>query len=114
MKNNLLAPDLILPEVGNIPWKRVRRSDISPEIAQLHLQAFTSLDITLVPSIEMISQVFEIASALDCSVYDSLYVSVAVLWEARFVTADPKLYDTLIASRLKDCVIWIENIVIND
>ena len=111
-KNILLAPDLILPEVGNILWKRVRMSDLSLEIAQLHLVAFTSLDLTLVPSIEIISQAFEIASTLDCSVYDSLYVSVAILREARLVTADRKMYNTLIASRLKDFVIWIENIEI--
>lgn len=49
------------------------------------------------PSATFIEQAFAIASAFDRTVYDSLYVSVAVDLRAQLITADEKLANALAA-----------------
>lgn len=57
----------------------------------------------------LLTPAFELAVKLDRSVYDSLYLAVAVAEECAMVTADAKFHSVLAASPLANHVRWVED-----
>ena len=107
----LLAPDLLLPEMGNILWKRVMRSELSVQKAQVILQALESLPLTLRPASLLAENAMTIACGLKRSFYDSLYMALAVRTDCRLVTADRKLFEALKDTpTIKKHLLWIEDV----
>ena|SRR5688572_23920302 len=104
----LCAPDLIGPEVGNTLWKKVRRGEIERDEAGEILEAFGKVPIEIYPSNVLLPAAFDLATALDRSVYDSLYVALAVAQDCVLVTGDRKLHSALAASAVARHVGWIE------
>lgn len=104
----LYAPDLIGPEFGNILWKKVRREEIGRADAEEIMNAFARLPFEIRPSSLLLSAAFELAIELDCTVYDSLYLALAVAEECALVTADAKFHATIAASPLAGHVQWVE------
>ena len=105
----LHVPDLMLPEVGNILWKKTRRGDLTEEQARgiAHLVAVAPLEIH--PSAPLLEAAFEIATRTGRTVYDSLYVALAVHLACRLVTADEKLYNALKDGPLGAHILWVED-----
>jgi len=107
----LLAPDLLFPEMGNILWKRVMRSEITVQKAQVILHALESLPLTLRPASVLAENAMTIACGLKRSFYDSLYLALAVMADCRLVTADRKLFDAVKnAAPIKKHLLWIEDV----
>ena len=107
----LLAPDLLFPEVGNILWKRVMRSELTVQKAQVILHALESLPLTLRPASLLAENAITIACGLKRSFYGSLYMALAVMTDCRLVTADGKLFDAVKdAPQIKKHLLWIEDI----
>jgi predicted nucleic acid-binding protein len=105
----LHVPDLMFPEAGNILWKKVRRGDLTEEQARgiAHLVAVAPLEIH--PSAPLLEAAFEIATRTGRTVYDSLYVALAVHLACRLVTADEKLYNALKDGPLGAHILWVED-----
>jgi len=104
----LLAPDLLFPEVGNILWKRVMRSELTVQKARIILRALESLPLTLRPASSLAENALTIACGLKRSFYDSLYLALAVTADCRLVTADGKLFDAVKdAAPIKKHILWI-------
>jgi predicted nucleic acid-binding protein len=101
------APDLIGPELGNTLWKKVRRREITPKEAAEILKTFPSLGVEIYPSSALLSSAFEVAVVLDRTVYDSLYLALAVAQDGALVTADQKFHAAVIESTLASHVRWI-------
>jgi predicted nucleic acid-binding protein len=91
----LLAPDLIEAEIGNVLWKAVRRNRISQANAQESMRAFVALEIATIPTSDLLKHALQIAMAWDRSFYDSLYVALAVSAGAELITADERLVNAL-------------------
>ncbi len=107
----LLAPDLLIPEVGNILWKRVMRSEITVQKAQTILRALESLPISLRPASVLSGNAMTVACGLKRSFYDSLYLALALMEDCRLVTADGKLFDAVKdAAPIRKHILWIEDI----
>lgn len=107
----LLAPDLLVSEVGNILWKRVSRSEITIQQAHVILRALAALPITLQSATALAENAMTIACGLKRSFYDSLYLALALVSDSRFVTADRKLFDAVKdAAPIKKHILWIEDI----
>jgi predicted nucleic acid-binding protein len=90
-ERELLAPDLIVPEFVNVLWKRVRRQECSRAAAEVVLTLWEVDRPSLVPSSDLATQAFQLATALDQSVYDCLYLALALAIDAPLVTADHQL-----------------------
>jgi predicted nucleic acid-binding protein len=91
----LLAPDLIGAEIGNVLWKAVRRNRISQAEAENSLRRFTDLAIQVVPASDLLVQALQIAVMCDRSFYDSLYVALALTIKTELVTADERMVNAL-------------------
>jgi predicted nucleic acid-binding protein len=105
----LHVPDLVFPEAGNILWKKVRRGDLAEDQARRigHLVAVAPLEVH--PSAPLLEAALEIALRTERTVYDSLYVALAVQLDSRLVTADEKLYNALMAGPLGARILWVED-----
>jgi len=91
----LLAPDLIQAEIGNVLWKAVRRNRISQAEAENSLRQFTALSIQVVPTSDLLVQALRIAVTFERSFYDSLYVALAMSTKTELITADERLVNAL-------------------
>ena len=106
----LFAPDLIGPEIGNTLWKKVRRDEITREEALEILGTFETLNVEIYPSMVLLPAAFELATALDRTVYDSLYLALAIAQNCALVTADRKFYTTVGEEEaLANHVRWVED-----
>ena len=97
-RHDLIAPDFLLLEVGNVLWKKVRRKEISADQAGVALEGIRVLFGEIVPGQPHIARALSLALELDHSVYDCLYVAVAEHEGAQLVTADDRLLECLAPS----------------
>lgn len=97
-EHELLTPDLLWPEFANIVWKKVRRNELSAEEARHVLSLCHQVPFETVESITIIDSAFDIAVSFDRTVYDSVYVALAVLRDCVMITADRRLYNALQSS----------------
>ncbi|MCX8026788.1 MAG: type II toxin-antitoxin system VapC family toxin [Thermodesulfovibrionales bacterium] len=107
---NLCAPDLLLPEIGNVLWKKVYRGEITEQDAHELLLDFIKISPKLFHSILLMETALSISMHFKQSFYDSLYLSLAQIENCALVTADLKLYNTMKKGTLKKHILWIENI----
>ncbi len=105
-----MAPAIIFAEVGNVIWKRFRRQEIHEVEARKLLNVFSRLPIEITPSEKLIESALQIAMQYDRSVYDSLYVALAVKSDAVMVTADKRLVNSLVGSPLEKYVLWLGDV----
>ncbi|MCJ7806998.1 MAG: type II toxin-antitoxin system VapC family toxin [Clostridia bacterium] len=88
----LLAPELIIAEMGNVVWKKLQRGELSLEEARLIVDTITdSFPVKLSESRGLLPAGLEVAATCGLTVYDSLYVALAAVKGATLVTADKKL-----------------------
>jgi predicted nucleic acid-binding protein len=92
----LLAPDLVLAEVGNILWKKVRRGEFSRDDADAIAERFLrETNVSVVSATVLLLRALSIATEHGISAYDALYVALAVLDDIVVVTADARLVNAL-------------------
>jgi len=93
--HELHVPSFFDLELANIIWKGVRAGRLTRSEADLILSQLTTLTITRHPIEPLIVSAFEIAAAAVRTVYDSLYVALAVHLNGIVVTADDRLVNAL-------------------
>jgi predicted nucleic acid-binding protein len=96
----LLAPGLLFPECGNTLWKKVGRAELAVKEARAVLAALGQVPLTIVSSSALVDAAFEIAVAHQRSIYDSLYVALAVARHCTLITADDRLVNALASGPL--------------
>jgi len=92
-----LVPDVFWAEIGNILCKAIRQGRCTKSTAQAAFGFLVDLELPAVPSLDLLELGFEIALTFRRSVYDGLYVSLAVSSQATLVTADERLVNALAA-----------------
>jgi len=104
----LLVPDLLWPEVGNVLWKRWRKGELSKDAADGILLDLRKLPLTIHASSEIAEAAWSFATRLERSFYDSLYLALAATEGCPMVTADRRLWNA-VASAVP-FLIWIEDV----
>lgn len=92
------VPDLFWAEFGNLLWKAVRLRRMSRDSAEEALSAMVGKSFSTTPVSALLGDAFAIAATFDCTVYDCIYVALAVAAGIPLLTADERLAGTL-ASR---------------
>jgi predicted nucleic acid-binding protein len=87
----LLAPDLIVPEVGNALWKAARRGELSADEVAVAARLMEQSDVELRPMRALLRPAMSLALALDHPVYDCVYLALAAEQDCALVTADEQL-----------------------
>lgn len=99
--HRLLAPDFLVVELGNILWKKVERSLMARSDVDEIVAGFVEREpIRFYRASILIRAAVEIASTYHRSVYDSLYVALAVYEDTVMVTADERLVNALAGTPL--------------
>lgn len=84
----LLAPDLLWAELGNILWKKHRRQELDRRTATRLLRDFARMPIEFHASERWTEAALGIAIEHGVTVYDALYLALAAGNGCRVVTAD--------------------------
>jgi predicted nucleic acid-binding protein len=92
-----LVPDLFWAETAKLLWKTVQHGRCSKEFAESALAALVDRRLRTVSSVHLLSLAFRIASEHERTVYDSLYVALAVRENGQLITADERLANALAA-----------------
>jgi predicted nucleic acid-binding protein len=101
----LLAPDLLIAEFGNTLWKKTRKGELMPREARTIVDAFVSTPpVIICPSTPLLPGALDIAVGFHRSVYDALYLALAVAERCPFVTADDRLVRSLQRTKLRALV----------
>jgi predicted nucleic acid-binding protein len=108
--SRLHVPGLFDLEFSNIVCKRIRRQEISTEDGYEILQAIAKIPMTRHPDNSLLSSAFELANQTYRSLYDCLYLALAVNLKAHMVTADHKFYENVSQGPLKIYLSWVEDL----
>lgn len=90
-QQTMAAPSLVIEEVGNVAWKRVRRRLATP--SEAHEMVFLAIGMLslVVPAEELWEEALKLAVELNHPIYDCFYLALAQREGAPFVTADARL-----------------------
>lgn len=91
-KLDLVAPYLLIPEIGNALWKQVKRGDLAVHEAQRCFQQLQRDSPILLDSAEVNISALHLAMAHGRTFYDSLYLAWALEQRCDLVTADEKFF----------------------
>ena len=95
----MIVPDLLWAELGNILWKATRQGRCSIAAAHNALKVLKERNLPTVPSLTLLALALDLANTFGRTVYDSLYIALAVNSKAELITADERLANA-VASRL--------------
>ena len=93
----VVVPDLFWAEIGNVLWKAVRLKRMSQRSAESALRVMWQRNFPTVSSYSLLETAFALASAFDRTMYDALYVALALQSKSELVTADEHLANALAA-----------------
>jgi predicted nucleic acid-binding protein len=108
----LLAPDLLIAEVGNTLWRYVKAGDYELEHAVAAMAALPSFFTEIVSAVSLSEEALRMAKSLDHSVYDCLYAVLAVGRRATLVTDDRRFAAKLRVSRHLPNVKLLDEIIV--
>lgn len=106
-RNRLIAPDLLWIEAGSVLWKQQRRGALSAAETTALVEQIMAMPVEIEPSEALVQPAVELALATGRSVYDCVYVALALMRDAVLVTADERLVNALAGDELGRRVRWI-------
>jgi predicted nucleic acid-binding protein len=92
-----LVPDLFWAETANLLWKALQHGRCSKEFAERALASLVGRGLRTIASVSLLNLAFRIATDHQRTVYDSLYVALAVRANGQLITADERLANALAA-----------------
>jgi predicted nucleic acid-binding protein len=107
------APDYLPAEAASVVLKRVRTRDpglrLTPDEGGMVLAALKTAPIQLHATVPMIDPAFALAAEVGSSLYDGLFLALAIRLGGQLVTADEKLFTKVQASPHAAHIRWIES-----
>ena len=106
----LHAPDFLFLEMDSVIGKWIRRGVITHSEGEDIRKAIRRVPIHAHSFLTFQDSAYHIAVQTGQSVYDCLYVALAVFLNARMVTADRRLYEGLVNEPFGEHILWVEDI----
>jgi predicted nucleic acid-binding protein len=106
-QHELASPDLMWAEIGNVLWKKSRAGQVTRHEAAQIIRALDDFPVTVFPSRLVLEGALEIALGTGRSVYDSVYLALAIALDCRLVTADERFANALADGPLGRHVLWV-------
>jgi predicted nucleic acid-binding protein len=94
----IIVPDFFWVEMGNLLWKAARLKRWTAADARTALTSLEEYQFPTIPSKSVVDLALTIATSFDRTVYDSVYVALAVSTKSQLITADEKLANALAAT----------------
>ncbi|HLI63432.1 MAG TPA: type II toxin-antitoxin system VapC family toxin [Terriglobales bacterium] len=98
LNNQYFAPDLLFAEIASAVCKKVKTGQLSPAEGGRLVADFAAVAVETVPCRRLARDAYALASATGCSVYDAMYLALAVRLETQMITADERLAHALAAT----------------
>ncbi|HUJ95502.1 MAG TPA: type II toxin-antitoxin system VapC family toxin [Terriglobales bacterium] len=92
-----LIPDLFWAEFGNTMWKAVQGARISARGAVISCSLVRELGLSVISNAELLENALELSLMHERTIYDCLYVALAIQSSATMITADERLANALAA-----------------
>ncbi len=96
--HQLHAPSFFEIELANVLWKKLRQGLLDRAQADAFLSQLPGLPITRHIDVSLLAAAFDIADRTGRTVYDCMYVALAVRLGGRMVTADERLVNSLVGT----------------
>lgn len=103
----LHAPDLIYAELANVIWKRYSRGEIDEKDAGRLLEDVHRVPLRTTSCADLSEPALGLALRTGRTVYDCLYLALAVKTSCVMVSADKRLVNALAGTPLAKHVAWI-------
>jgi predicted nucleic acid-binding protein len=91
----LVVPEIFWAETANVLWKAVSVKRCTRAAAEAALASLKARQLPTVSSLQLLDLAFALAVSFQRTVYDSLYVALAVQSNAQVITADQRLANAL-------------------
>ena len=89
--HDLIAPSLLLSEVQNVMWKKLRAAQVTEEQGSLVAASLQSFFVHVASDEALVEAAWALAVAHDHPIYDCLYVALAQRAGARLATFDKRM-----------------------
>ena len=106
-EHELASPDLMWAEIGDVLWKKSRAGELAGQEAVRIIRALDSFPVTAFATRLVLEGALEIALSTGCTVYDGVYLALAVALDCRLVTADDRFAHALADGPLGRHVLWV-------
>jgi len=103
----LLAPDLIFAELASVAWKRHARDEITHDDALALLTDMQRIPLNVTSIRSLVAPALTLALSTERTIYDCLYVTLAMQNQCAMWTADRRLVNALAKSPVRKHVRWI-------
>ncbi|OGL47033.1 MAG: hypothetical protein A2161_17615 [Candidatus Schekmanbacteria bacterium RBG_13_48_7] len=87
----VMIPELALAEVAQVLLKKQRSGSLKESEVDEIMSAFLELPLEVVGHLELLPDALLLARQNDLSVYDALFLALAMKMKAELITADPRL-----------------------
>jgi len=108
--DELHVPNFFFLEMDNVICKWLRRGKVSEAEGEAARVSLAGASIEGYSTENLRDSAFSIAVQTGCTVYDCLYVSLAMFLNAPVVTADRRLYESLAKGPFAQHIVWVGDI----
>jgi predicted nucleic acid-binding protein len=91
--HDYVAPDLLFSEVGNVVWKKVRRTELEETEGQRLVMDLVHVAVETVATRSLLGDAVVLALTAGITVYDAMYLALAVRLETAVITGDDRFAD---------------------
>jgi predicted nucleic acid-binding protein len=91
MAHEYVAPDLLFSETANTIWKKIRRNELTAEEGYQLVVDIGKIAVETVSCRALAEDAHALANATGRTVYESIYVALAIRLNTRAITADDRL-----------------------
>lgn len=91
--HDYVAPDLLFAEVGNAVWKKVRRKELEEAEGRQLVKALGQVAVETVATRNLLEDALALALTAGVTVYDAMYLALAVRLETAVITGDDRFAD---------------------